>query len=198
MLERGWREEYSSRSESWTSQLPATVHAGRPRGLARSHYPRCLHTTLTLACWRWAQIQVREWEVRTQQIPSALSLPEHSPPPPRSALAFTVMCTVGDHINQDLSFLVQVFSPSHYKCMQQEWGARTNERFYSSLVLFSFVVDEWKHLETIQNSCRSKKVKLPVRQPETSPEVHFPVLESHSYVYIWPPTLRFSLVLTCC
>lgn len=56
--------------------------------------------------------------------------------------------------------------------------------FTQGYVLFSFVVDKLKHLETIQNSCHFKKVKLPVRQPETSPEVHFPVLESHSYVYI--------------
>lgn len=160
MLERGWREEYSSRSESWTSQLPATVHVGRPHCLAHVHYPRCLHTTFTLTCWRWAQIQVREWGVRTRQIPSALSVPEHSPPPPtRSALAFTVMCTVGDHINQDLSFLVQVFSLSQFKCVQPQWGAISKSPaqwqmrdFTQGYVFFSsFVVDKLKHLETIQN-----------------------------------------------
>lgn len=129
---------------TWVMDFTAPRHCARPRGLARIHYPRCLHTTFTVACRRWAQIQVREWEVRTQQIPSAPSVPQHSPPPPRSALAFTVMCTVGDHINQDLSFLVQAFSPSRYKCVQPQWGAiskspaQWQERFYSRLRFIFF------------------------------------------------------------
>lgn len=81
------------------------------------------------------------------------------PPPTRSALAFTVMCTVGDHINQDLSFLVQVFSLSQFKCVQPQWGAISKSPaqwqmrdFTQGYVFFSsFVVDKLKHLETIQN-----------------------------------------------